>query len=88
MNEVGRDMLLLSLVVWIAVAASVIAMVVYTGVTGVVFAFIVLVVAVTSWSRVVKDSNRKSSERDNDELLNEIKELTQEIKELKKSLDE
>ncbi|MCL4343875.1 MAG: hypothetical protein JRM84_02695 [Nitrososphaerota archaeon] len=88
MNEVGRDMLFLSLVVWIAVAASVIAMVVYTGVTGVVFAFIVLVVAVTSWSRVVRDSNRKSNEHGNDELLNEIKELTQEIKELKKSLEE
>lgn len=86
-NKIDKNMLALSLVVWIAVAISVIFMVVYTGISGVVFAFIVLVVAVGSWSSVIRKYNINSSSQES-ELANQIKELTKEIQELKKELEE
>ncbi|MGC8557957.1 MAG: hypothetical protein ACP5NC_03060 [Nitrososphaeria archaeon] len=86
-SNIDKNLIIISLITWIAVAASVIAMVIYTGITGVVFAFVVLVVAVGSWSKTVRDYNQKNKKQD-DELSVEIKELIKEIQELKKSLEE
>ncbi|MGC8661844.1 MAG: hypothetical protein ACP5TZ_05015 [Nitrososphaeria archaeon] len=86
-SSTNKNLIILSLIVWVAVAASSIAMVIYTGIQGVVFAFIVIVVAISVWSRTLRDLNQKNSRHD-DELVNEIRELTKEIQELKKSLEE
>jgi membrane protein implicated in regulation of membrane protease activity len=86
-GNIDKNLIILSLITWVAVAASVIAMVIYTGIPGVVFAFVVLVVAVGSWSKTVRDYNQKNKKQD-DELTGEIKELIKEIQELKKSLEE
>jgi uncharacterized membrane protein len=86
-SNVDKNLIILSLITWAAVAASVIAMVIYTGIAGVVFAFVVLVVAVGSWSKTVRDYNQKNKNQD-DELSSNIKELIKEIQELKKSLED
>jgi membrane protein implicated in regulation of membrane protease activity len=86
-SNIDKNLIIISLITWVAVAASVIAMVIYTGIPGVVFAFIVMVVAVGSWSKTVRDYNQKNKKQD-DELTGEIKELIKEIQELKKSLEE
>ncbi len=62
-------------------------MVAYGGIPGTVFAFIVLVVAVPSWVRIVRPREWQKSSKD-DELIEEIRELRKEIQELKKSLEE
>lgn len=86
-SNIDKNLIILSLITWASVATSVIAMVIYTGIPGVVFAFVVLVVAVGSWSKTIRDYNQKNKEQD-DELSVEIKELIKEIKELKKSLED
>lgn len=82
--------LIATVVVWIAVAASVIAMVAYAGTTGAVFGFIVLIVALPVWARVLRegDQQKKAQQDEIGELKEQIKELTEQIKELKKSLEE
>ncbi|MGC8600689.1 MAG: hypothetical protein ACP5LX_06535 [Nitrososphaeria archaeon] len=87
MAEISKEILIISLIVWVAVAASTISMVVFAGITGVVFAFVVLIVAVGAWTRMLRELNQKSAKQD-EELLNEIKDLKKEIQELKKSLEE
>lgn len=84
-RELDRNMIILTLITWVAVAASVITMVIYDGLDGAAFAFIVLVVAVLMWSRVIREYGRGKRE---DELAGEIRELIREIQELKRSLEE
>jgi len=86
-SNIDKNLIILSLITWVAVAASVIAMVIYSGMLGVVFACAVLIVAVGAWSKTVRDYNQKNKKQD-DELTSEIKELIKEIQELKKSLEE
>ena len=87
-NKIDKNMLALSIVVWAAVALAAVYMVVYTGDTGVVFAFIVLVVAIGSWNRVLRDYYGKKNKVEEDQLAEQIKELTKEIQELRKELEE
>ncbi len=80
----GRDvdLLVVSAIVWTVVGAAAVAMVAYGGIDGIVFAFVALVVAVTSWSRVMRDRARSRADRDVEV------EILREISELRKSLEE
>jgi len=86
-RELDRNMIILTLITWVAVAASVITMVIYDGLDGAAFAFIVLLVAVPVWSRVIREYGRGDGKRE-DELAGEIRELIREMQELKRSLEE
>jgi len=86
-NKIDKNMLAISIVVWGAVAVSVAFMVAYAGITGVVFAFVVLIVALGTWSRVLREYYGKKN-KEEDQLAEQIKDLTKEIQELRKELEE
>ncbi len=83
------DLLIVSVIVWAVVGAAAVAMVIYGGMEGIVFAFVALVVAVGSWSRVMRDGARPRADREvEEELLREISDLRKSLEELRKSLEE
>lgn len=85
------NLLISTVVVWVAVAVGVVYMIVYTGVTGVVFAFIVLVVGVTVWRRVLRGSGY-SGQGDIQGALADLKAqlalLNEKVDAIKKTLEE
>ena len=87
-NRIDRNLLALSIVVWAAVAASVIFMVMYANIAGAVFGFMVLIVAIGLWRRVLSECGGRREDAQEKELADQIRELTREIQELKKALEE
>jgi len=83
--ELSSKLVAITLIVWAAVAVASVAMVVYGGAMGVIFAFVAITTAVGAWAKVV---NRAQGAPEEDELAKEIKELANEIRELKKLLEE
>lgn len=84
-----------TIIVWAVVGISVVAMVMFTGIPGIVFSFIVLIVAVTSWSRIIRSKEASSQlgkvsdvRQSIEELSKQIQMLNERIKELEKELQE
>jgi len=85
------NLLISTVVVWVAVAVGVVTMVVYTGVTGVVFAFVVLVVGVTVWKRVLRGSGytpQGDIQAALTDLRTQIAILNEKLDAIKKTLEE
>ncbi len=85
------NLLISTIVVWVAVAVGVVSMVVYTGVTGVVFAFVVLVVGVTVWRRVLRGSGYTAQgdiQAALADLRTQIAILNEKLDAIKKTLEE
>jgi membrane protein implicated in regulation of membrane protease activity len=80
-----REFLLITAIVWTALTIVSVVMIMYTGVDGVIFTFIVFIVTVLAWARVIRT-------RDSTDLLVElnskISELSAKIDELKKAMEE
>jgi uncharacterized protein YoxC len=87
-SKYDASFIIITAIVWAAVTISVVAMAIYAGVTGIVFAFVVLIVAVTSWSRVVREKGRTEPDVDKaiDALNKQIQLLSDKIEELRKEL--
>ncbi|KUO92569.1 MAG: hypothetical protein RXR16_03315 [Thermocladium sp.] len=87
-SKYNASFIIITAIVWAAVTISVVAMAIYAGVTGIVFAFVVLIVAVTSWSRVVREKGRTEPDVDKaiDALNKQIQLLSDKIEELRKEL--
>ncbi|MGC8974506.1 MAG: hypothetical protein ACP5KY_09975 [Thermoproteus sp.] len=84
-----RGLIVVTALVWITLAVVGIFAVAYTGINGLVFMFVVYIVAVASWSRVVKESRPGGDlERQLSELANKISELSAKIDELRKVIEE
>jgi hypothetical protein len=90
-QSLNLNLLISTIVVWLAVAVGVVFMVVYTGVSGVVFAFVVLVVGVSVWRRVLRDSGN-SAQEDIQKALTDLKTqlalLNEKVDAIKKMLEE
>mgnify|MGYP001773083390 CR=1 FL=1 len=94
-GKYDRGFIVETIIVWAVVGISVVAMVMYTGVTGVVFSFVVLVVGITSWSRIIRSKEALPSTgqvgdvgKSIEELNKQIQMLSERIKELEKELQE
>ncbi len=87
-SKYDTSFIIITAIVWAAVTISVVAMAIYAGVTGIVFAFVVIIVAVTSWSRVVREKEHAKPDVDKaiDELNKQIQLLSDKIEELRKEL--
>lgn len=87
-SKYDASFIIITAIVWAAVTISVVAMAIYAGVTGIVFAFVVLIVAVASWSRVVREKGRTEPDVDKaiDALNKQIQLLSDKIEELRKEL--
>ncbi|KUO90165.1 MAG: hypothetical protein AT710_09425 [Thermocladium sp. ECH_B] len=85
------NLLISTLVVWVAVAVGVVYMIVYTGVTGVVFAFVVLVVGVSVWRRVLTGSgytDRESIQSALTDVKAQLAILNEKVDSIRKTLEE
>jgi len=85
------NLLISTLVVWVAVAVGVVYMIVYTGVTGVVFAFVVLVVGVSVWRRVLTGSgytDRESFQSALTDVRAQLALLNEKVDSIRKTLEE
>lgn len=95
-GKYDRSFIVETAIVWAVVGGiSVVAMVMYAGVTGVVFSFVVLVVGVTSWSRIIRTKEAVPSVgqvsdfgKSIEELNRQIQMLNERIRELEKELQE
>ena len=86
-----RGLMIITAIVWAAIAISSAFMVVYTHTTGVVFAFIVFIVAISAWAKVLRERGAERStelEKMINELNSKISELSAKIDELKKAMEE
>ncbi|BDR91528.1 hypothetical protein [Vulcanisaeta souniana] len=85
-----RGLIIVSAIVWFAIAASIAFIVAYAGIDGIPFAFVVLIVAIPVWARVIRERNKAGAdlERQITELSNRISELSAKIEELKKAMEE
>ena len=81
-----RGLITVTAIVWATIAVAVAFMVAYTGIDGVVFAFVVLIVAVGVWARVIRERNWMPAK--NIDLENQINELSSRISELSAKVDE
>ncbi|BBD73310.1 hypothetical protein HS1genome_1699 [Sulfodiicoccus acidiphilus] len=79
MSERRTDFLVATLVVWLSVLVVSVFMVVFTGVPGVVFAFVVILVALGVW--------RRTRWRD-DEVAQRLESIERKLDEIKKQLEE
>ncbi|ABW02313.1 hypothetical protein [Caldivirga maquilingensis] len=94
-SKYDRGFIVETAIVWVVVGISVVAMVMYAGITGVVFSFVVLVVGVTSWSRIIRSKEESHSigqasdvSKSIEELSEQMQLLNERIKELEKELQE
>ena len=87
MNERKTDITLIVVTacVFAAIAASTIYMVITAGVSGAVFAFIVLIVAISAWSKVIRE---RQETLQHSRLDDEIRELRRNLNEVTRKLDE
>jgi len=83
--ELSSKLVVITLIVWAAVASAAVAMVAYGGSMGVIFAFVVLTTAVGTWAKVIRTAMGAPEES---ELAKEVRELANEIQKLKKLLEE
>lgn len=81
-----------TIVVWVAVTVGAVAMVMYTGISGVVFAFIVFVVGLGVWGQVLRGRHRSQGAENIDQTLVEIRSqltaLNEKVDNLRKTLEE
>lgn len=85
-----RGLIIVTAIVWAAIAVSISFIVAYTGIDGIPFAFVVLIIAIPVWARVIRERNRPSTdlERQITELSNRISELNTKMDELKRAMEE
>ena len=87
-----RSLIIVTAIVWTALAASGIVAVIKTGVAGIVFLFIIFMVAVPAWAHVVREREKGVSSTELEkrlaELSSKISELSAKIDELKKAMEE
>ena len=87
-----KGLIIITAIVWAAIAISSAFIVVYTGTTGVVFASTILAAAILAWARVLREREKGMSstelEKSLAELSSKISELSTKINELKKAMKE
>jgi len=93
-NLSERGLIIVTAIVWAALAVVGALVVMYTGIDGVVFDFIVFIIAISVWARVIKLMAWRSVEAGGNlekqlsELSSRISELNAKIDELKKAIEE
>ena len=94
MNEQKTDitLIIITICIFAAIAISTIYMVVKAGVSGAVFAFVVLIVAVSVWSKVIRERQETIRHSRLDEEIRELRKdlntITRKLDEIKKILEE
>ena len=87
-----RGLIIITAIVWTAIAISSAFIVIYTRTTGVIFAFAILAAAILAWARVLRERekgmNSTELEKRLAELSSKISELSTKIDELKKAMEE
>ena len=87
-----RGLIIITAIVWIALAVSSTVMVMKTGVVSIPFLFIVFMIAVPAWAHVVREREKGVSSTELEkrlaELSSKISELSAKIDELKKAMEE
>ncbi|WP_054853243.1 hypothetical protein [Vulcanisaeta distributa] len=56
-----RGLIIVTAIVWAAIAVSIAFIVAYAGIDGIPFAFVVLIIAIPVWARVIRERNRPSA---------------------------
>ena len=91
-RKIDITLIIVTAFVFAATAVSTIYMVIIARVTGVVFAFIVLIVAISAWSKVIRERQEtmQHSRLDSEirELRRDLNEVTKKLEEIKKILEE
>ena len=87
-----RGLIIVTAIVWTAIAVSSAFIVIYTRTAGVIFAFVILAAAILAWARVLRERGKGISDTELEkrlaELSSKISELSAKIDELKKAIEE
>jgi len=90
-KRTDTNLIVSTVVVWVAVTVGAVAMVVYTGISGVVFSFVVYVVGLGIWGRVLRDRRYQgagNNEQAFTELRSQLASLNEKVDSLRKTLEE
>ncbi|BCU68029.1 hypothetical protein HS7_14660 [Sulfolobales archaeon HS-7] len=81
-----NEMLASTVVVWVSIALILSAAIIRSGAPGVLFAFIVLLVAIPVWRKVL--TSMRTSPEEYTEIVNKLSSIESKLEEIKKQLEE